>query len=105
MAGRVIVFAAIMFSAVAAGNPPAGEKPSAALGKNLFRDATLGRPRNTRSCNTCHPDGKGLKDAGSNPDLPAIINRCITGPLVGKKIPVDSTEMQSLVLYIRSLKN
>jgi cytochrome c peroxidase len=83
----------------------AGETPSAGLGEKLFKDSTLGGSQNTKSCNTCHPDGKGLESAGSNPDLAATINRCIAGPLKGKKIPEDSVEMKSLVLYIQSLQD
>ncbi len=102
MGGKPLVSAAILFGALMAGNLPAAEKPSAALGKKLFRDPTLGR--NGKSCNTCHPDGKGLEDAGNRPDLAQIIDRCIAGPLAGKQIAEGSTEMQSLILYIRSLE-
>lgn len=103
MRGKVIVLVAILFGALAVGNLLATEQPSAAIGEKLFGDTTLGGPKNTRSCSTCHPGGKGLEDAGSNPDLASIINRCITGPLAGNRIDEDSTEMQSLILYIRSL--
>jgi cytochrome c len=32
-----------------------------------------------------------------------MINACISKPLKGKPIDVNSTEMQSLVLYIKSI--
>jgi cytochrome c peroxidase len=104
--GRAITLSAVaVLGAFFALNLMAEETPSAALGEKLFKDSTLGGSQNTRSCNTCHTDGKGLENAGSNPDLAAIINRCIAGPLKGKKIAEDSVEMQSLVLYVQSLKD
>lgn len=102
MGGKARITVAILFGTLMAGNLPAAERPSAALGEKLFRDPTLGG--NAKSCNTCHPDGKGVEDAGTRPDLAQVINRCISGPLAGNKIPEDSTEMQSLILYIRSLE-
>jgi cytochrome c2 len=104
MGRKKMISAVVLLSAFSAGNLMASEKPSAALGEKLFKDSTLGGSQNSKSCNTCHPDGKGMEDAGSSPELTAIINRCIAGPLKGKKIAEDSVEMQSLVLYIQSLK-
>jgi hypothetical protein len=45
-----------------------------------------------------------LENAGNNPDIAFIINRCITGPLGGQAIKDNSIEMQSIKLYIESLK-
>ncbi len=70
-------------------------------GKKLFHDPGLGTTG--KSCNSCHPEGKGLEQAGSRTDLPEIINGCITIPLKGKAIDPKSAEMESLVLYIKSL--
>ncbi len=72
-------------------------------GEKLFRDPGLGTTG--KSCNSCHPEGKGLGQAGSRPDLPEIINGCITIPLKGKAIDPKSEEMESLVLYIKSLRS
>jgi cytochrome c len=103
--GRAITLSAVaVLGAFLAANLMAEETPSAALGEKLFKDSTLGGSQNARSCSTCHPGGKGLENAGSHDDLAATINRCIAGPLKGKKLPEDSVEMQSLVLYIQSLK-
>ena len=55
------------------------------------------------SCNTCHQDGKGLEKAGTRADLAAMINTCIVQALQGKKLDEHSPEMESLLLYIRSL--
>ncbi len=69
-------------------------------GKKIFNDPSLGTTG--KSCNSCHPEGKGLKQAGSRPDLPDVINGCITIPLKGKAIDPKSAEMESLILYIKS---
>jgi cytochrome c peroxidase len=82
----------------------AAETPSAALGEKVFNDSSLGGSANAKSCNSCHPGGDGLVDAGSNPELAVIINKCITGPLGGQAIKDNSIEMQSMTLYIKSLK-
>ncbi len=82
----------------------AAEKPSSAFGKKLFNDTHLGSSVNDRSCNTCHIGGKGMQKAAVRSDLAAVINFCIAGPLKGKKIAENSVEMQSLTLYIQSLK-
>jgi Di-haem cytochrome c peroxidase len=71
------------------------------LGKKLFSDPKLGTAG--KSCNTCHTDGKGLSKAGANDELPAIVNACITQNLKGRALDVNSVEMKSLILYIRSL--
>ncbi len=81
----------------------AAEGPSVELGKKLFNDQTLGGAAGSVSCGTCHPGGKGLAKAGQNPDLAAMVNRCIAGALKGQKIAPDSIEMKSLLLYIKSL--
>ncbi len=72
------------------------------LGKRLFNDTTLGTTG--KSCNTCHTDGKDLSKAASiEKELPGIINACITQNLKGKALNVNSVEMKSLILYIKSL--
>lgn len=95
----------IVLSTLIAGSVQAAEKPSVELGEKLFNNPVLGGTGNTKSCNSCHPGGKGLEDAGSNPKLAVIINRCITGPLGGKALKDNSIEMQSVTLYIKSLKD
>ncbi|MCL4468473.1 MAG: hypothetical protein M1591_06040 [Deltaproteobacteria bacterium] len=93
--------------ALAAGN--------AKKGKLLFNDPKLSGATSGMSCNSCHPDGKGLSAAGKkktgfkNPagtfsTLPETINHCITMALKGKALKADSREMQDLIAYIRSLK-
>ena len=81
----------------------AGEGASPAKGKELFTSKQLGT--NGKSCNLCHPDGKGLGKAAAYDDgeLGEIINQCIKNPLKGKALDPASTEMKSLVMYIKSL--
>jgi len=84
---------------------------SAADGRKLFNDPALAGSQNDMSCNTCHPEGRKLENAGTRDystgtgakSLEDMINICITNPLKGKALPVDSVEMQDLVAYIKSL--
>lgn len=86
---------------------------TAERGKVLFNDPELGGSTNSRSCNSCHPGGNGLEDAGNKDfttfmklrvnDLEDVINICIENPLKGKALDKDSREMKDLVAYIRSL--
>ena len=81
----------------------AADAASPAKGKELFTGTQLGT--SGKSCNSCHPDGKGLAKAAEydGEELGAIINQCIMKPLKGKALDPASDEMKSLVLYIRSL--
>ena len=80
------------------------QKSSVELGKKLFEDPGLGGSTNSKSCASCHPGGEGLENAGDNPKLTSMINRCITGPLKGSKIDGRKVEMRSLKMYIQSLE-
>jgi len=75
----------------------------AAKGKALFNDIKLGNSTSGQSCNSCHPDGKGLGKAGDRKDLEAFVNSCIENALKGKPIDPKSEEMANLVAYVRSL--
>jgi cytochrome c553 len=70
-------------------------------GKALFNEPKLGTVG--KSCNTCHKNGKNMEKAAAKKDLEATINNCITGALKGKALDAKSAEMQSLVLYIKSV--
>ncbi len=74
---------------------------SADMGKALLNDPKLGASGKT--CGACHADGKGLEKAGTRADLEKTINACITTALKGPALDIKSIEMQSLVLYIKSL--
>jgi cytochrome c len=81
----------------------AGDATSPARGKELFTGKQLGT--NGKSCSTCHPGGKGLEKAAAydNEELGTVINQCITKPLKGTSLAPSSSEMKSMILYIRSL--
>jgi len=72
-----------------------------AKGKALFNDPKLGTTG--KSCNDCHPGGKGAEKAAAKNDIERIVNACITHSIKGKALEVKSVEMQSIVLYIKSL--
>jgi len=95
-----LVVCAVFFNIAVA---PAAESPSLEKGQQLFTSETLGT--SGRSCATCHPDGQKLKGVGSSDDneLAETVNRCITGPLKGKRLDPASSDMKSLVLYLKSL--
>ncbi|MBI5213711.1 MAG: hypothetical protein HY957_10150 [Nitrospirae bacterium] len=83
-------------------------------GKALFNDTKLGGGTAGKSCNSCHPDGKGLEKAGAKKEfnimgkkqksLEEAVNFCIENPLKGKAIDPKSDQMKDIVAYIKSLK-
>jgi len=79
------------------------DEATAEKGKNLFSEPTLGGSTTPASCNDCHPGGKNLEMAGEKPNLKSMINTCIRQALKGQPLEEQSVEMESLVLYIRSL--
>ena len=80
-------------------------------GKAHFNNATFAAGK--KSCSTCHPNGRGLEEAGAKKtfnimggeqgNLETVINVCITNATKGTALDVNSTEMQELASYIRSL--
>ena len=83
-------------------------------GKALFNDPKLGGGTSGNSCNTCHPDGKGLvgvaeKREWKNPggmfkSLAETVNTCIVMALKGKALDADSEQMKDLISFLKSLK-
>lgn len=99
---RIAVFV-IATALAAAGLAAASDHlTSVDKGKALFNDPRLGSTG--KSCNDCHQNGKGIEQASGRKDLESVVNGCITQGLKGKALDVKSVEMQSLVSYIRSLK-
>jgi cytochrome c len=90
-----VSIALFIMVAFAAGN--------AAKGKALFKDPQLGGGTAGVSCNSCHPDGKGLEKAGERKDLVTFVNSCIQNALKGKGLNPNSEEMADLIAYIKSL--
>lgn len=101
MQKRKVMLCAVMSLLMTAGLAMAA-KSSVEYGKQLFNDQNLAGSTNEKSCNSCHANGKGLEGAGENEKLSSAINKCITGPLGGKKIDGRSAEMRSLKMYILS---
>ena len=92
----VISLSLIFSLAIAAGNV---EK-----GKALFNDPKLGGGTTGASCNSCHPDGKGLEKAADRKDLEKQVNLCIKNALKGKGMDPKSAEMADIIAYLKSLK-
>ncbi len=73
-------------------------------GKALFKDPKFGGGTAGVSCNSCHPDGKGLEKAADMKGLEKQVNACIKNALKGKGIDPKSAEMADIVAYLKSLK-
>ena len=73
-------------------------------GKALFNDPKFGGGTAGVSCNSCHPDGKGLEKAGDRKDLEKFVNACIQNALKGKGIGLKSAEMGDIIVTIKSFK-
>lgn len=66
-----------------------------------------------RACNSCHPNGRGLEEAGTKSNftimgvqvdsLEEAVNMCIVNANKGDALKVLATEMQEIVSYIKSL--
>jgi len=84
-------------------------------GKALFNNPKLGNGTAGKSCNTCHPDGKGLEGVAAKKEwkppggeyktLEQAVNICIEMALKGKALDVKSKQMKDLVSYLKSLKS
>jgi len=82
-------------------------------GKALFNDVNLGNGKAGKSCNSCHPEGRGLEKAGTKSEfnimgqrqgsLEDAVNFCIKMALKGEPIETDSQQMKDIVAYIKSL--
>lgn len=83
-------------------------------GRALFRDLNFGNGKARKSCDSCHPDGKGLNKAGGKSkfnimnqrqdSLEEAVNFCIERALKGQVIDPDGQDMKDIVAYIRSLR-
>lgn len=93
----VVVSFSLMFTLVLA----AGD---AKKGKALFNDPKFGGGTAGASCNSCHPDGKGLEKAADMEGLEKQVNACIKNALKGKGIDPKSAKMADIVAYLKSLK-
>jgi cytochrome c len=81
-------------------------------GKVLFENPKFAG--GVKSCNACHPGGKGLEKAADKKEfrimgktqksLEEAVNFCIEMGNKGKAIDAKSPEMADIVAYIKSLK-
>ena len=82
-------------------------------GKALFNDAKFAG--GVKSCNSCHPNGKGLEKSAEKKEfnimgkqqksLEEAVNACIVNANKGKAIDVKSEQMKELVAYMKTLKS
>ncbi len=95
--------------------PPSGSRAGdMKKGKVLFNDVHFGNGVADKSCNSCHPGGKGLESAGEKKQfnimlgkqnsLEEAVNFCIENALRGTVIDTNSQDMKDIVSYIKSLK-
>lgn len=108
----IIVLSAIVISLLFSLGFAAGD---AEKGKAFFNDPKLSGSSFGVSCNTCHPDGKGLEKSfnyskkkwkscsGEVKSLEDAINICIVTANKGQAIDPKSQKMKDLVEYIKSL--
>ncbi len=85
-----------------------------ARGKALFNDVKFAGGTAGKSCNSCHPNGKGLENSGEKREfsimgkkqmgLEEAVNFCIVNANKGKAIEPKSEQMKNIVAYIKSLK-
>ena len=83
-------------------------------GKALFNDTKFAGGTTGKSCNSCHPNGKGLEKAAEKKEfnimgkkqegLEEAVNFCIVNALKGKAIDPKSEQMKDIIAYINSLK-
>jgi cytochrome c553 len=83
---------------------PACAAGDAALGKFLFDNPTFAGGTAGKSCSSCHPGGKGAAKAADKKDIRKTINSCIVNALHGKAIDPQSSEMDDMVAYLKSVK-
>ncbi|MBU1710792.1 MAG: hypothetical protein KKE17_12365 [Proteobacteria bacterium] len=100
---KTISFLVASFAIALMSVPAFAEEASVELGEKLFNNPGLGASQNAINCNTCHPNGEGMENAGGKANLVATINRCIVGPLKGEALNEETVAMQSLKMYIQSL--
>ncbi len=102
----LIVFSFVISYAFAAGD--------IVKGKALFNDIKFAGGTAGKSCNSCHPEGRGLEKSADKKEfnifgktqksLEEAVNICIEMANKGKAIDVKSAEMADIVSYIKSLK-
>jgi len=76
---------------------------NAEKGKALFNDPRFAGGKAGISCNSCHPDGKNAAKGADDKGVRKIINACIEKALKGNPIDPQSSQMDDLVAYLKSV--
>lgn len=81
----------------------AADQPSLERGKELFNSTSLGT--NGKSCASCHAGGDKLEEAAGfdQKQFEEIVNQCIVKALNGRALASGSSDLSSLVSYVRTL--
>jgi hypothetical protein len=84
-------------------------------GRDLFNDPVMGGGSAGKSCNSCHPGGRGVEKSGYKREFSIIgekqhsleeaVNFCIVTALKGTPIDPDGQDMMDIVSYIMSMKD
>jgi len=99
------MFHALLLALTLAGSPagPPAE-PTLERGKQLFQDIDLGA--NGKTCVLCHAGGRSFDPAelraASARDVALYSNHCLSLRMKSEKLPLDSVDLQSLALYVRT---
>ncbi len=109
---RITLFSMLVFSLVCSFAYAMKHMPEE-RGKTLFNDPKFAGAISGKSCNSCHPDGKGVEKAAGKTEfnimgkkqqgLEGAVNFCIENAIKGKPIDVQSEQMKDMVAYIKSL--
>ena len=83
---------------------PVSATENSDAGEASFHSNALGT--SDRSCNDCHPAGKGLEKIADYDStmLREIINFCIRDALKGEMLPLEAPELKALETYLRNLQ-
>ena len=113
MQKKSLFAAALFIVAITFSLAVASDQTSEERGKGYFNDP--GFAGGSKACSKCHPNGRGLENAGSKAtfnimgdtqnSLEEAINACIVNANKGHAIAVDSPEMLDLASYVRSFGN
>jgi cytochrome c len=111
MGKKTFLVGALLFFALSCTLAFAKKHISEERGKAHFNSSTFAGGK--KSCSACHPDGSGLKNAGTKTSfaimggqqesLEEAIYVCIVNANKGKALDVNSAEMQEIASYIKSL--
>jgi len=106
----VIFTVLFLFAATSLLAFPAGD---IGQGKAFFCDKTFAGATTGKSCSSCHPNGRGLENAGDKTEwkimgkrykhIEDAVNYMIEKALHGRVLGPQSGEMMDTVAYIKSL--